>query len=540
MCALHRQLLNVRESLTKIDASLRVLRKESSSKQRDDVSVLCEHSSSSCLPPALSETRPRPSSTMSTSDRRRGTSHHNLRSSASGSSRSSSSVIAPPPRAQLTGAPSASPSPGPENDAPGSGHHEPALTSNKESGSALAAKGKESVLLLKEKDDKIAELKRELSLMEAEFLRELDHLSQNESDSTSFWQSKYSSLNAQLLKADAELELLRTEVNVREADRVELREGWEALRRQLRERDDEVRSLRAQISGLKQWVSTSTTRGDQTSDDAFGDAAAKLGNGLQNWVIVHFRRAKLDFSRADEAIIDDLSELVPMYEELAAPAKIHLLQSIVSSIWVDMIFRAYFVGIPEEQAIHLSEAEKYMASTCSTETVNQWRALTLTMLQKETVKMREATDAAVERVVSRTNRVLDAITITIDGGGGGGGSGGPSASASASASVARDQTLRALVGSAVELARSLRAQKALFAVTMPRVLPHQRVPFEPLLMEDVGGEEDDDEGLAAREIGCVTFPGIVKTGDENGAHLHFQNVVAKARVLCSSCSSGRG
>ena len=45
----------------------------------------------------------------------------------------------------------------------------------------MAAKEKESILL-KEKDDKIAELKRELTIMEAEFTRELDKLSQKEGE----------------------------------------------------------------------------------------------------------------------------------------------------------------------------------------------------------------------------------------------------------------------------------------------------------------------------------------------------------------------
>ncbi len=147
--------------------------------------------------------------------------------------------------------------------------------------------------MLKEKDDKIAELTRELAVMETEFTRELDRLSQKEGDTTSFWQGKCVALNQQLTRSDTELQLLRAEVDVREAERAELREGWELLRRQLKERDDEIRALKSHIAGLKQWVSTSTTRGDQISDEEFGDSMTKLGNGLQNWVIVHFRRAKL-------------------------------------------------------------------------------------------------------------------------------------------------------------------------------------------------------------------------------------------------------
>lgn len=56
-----------------------------------------------------------------------------------------------------------------------------------------------------------------------------------------------------------------------------------------------------------------------------------------------------------------------MYEELAiSETKAAFLQSIVSSILVEMIFDVYFVGLPEEQATQLGQIEQYLAhlSTC--------------------------------------------------------------------------------------------------------------------------------------------------------------------------------
>ncbi|KAI1136600.1 hypothetical protein F5Y05DRAFT_420024 [Hypoxylon sp. FL0543] len=438
---------------------------------------------------------------MSPPDKRRGNAHA-VRSSASSRS---SSIISPPPRAQLTRAASTSSSHGPDSDIA----HDATNSGTKENAASAAVKEKESILL-KEKDDKIAELKRELTIMESEFTRELDRLSQKEGDTASFWQAKHASLNQQLARADTELRLLRAEVDVREAERAELREGWEVLRRELKERDDEIRSLKGHIAGLKQWVSTNTARGDQTSDEQFGDSMAKLANGLQNWVIVHFRRAKLDFTHVDEAIIHDLGELVPMYELLASSAKVHLLQNVVSSVLVENIFNAYFVGLPKDQADQLAQVEKCLASLTSIEAANQWRAMTLTMIRKEaTPRMQEETALVTESTISRVNHILDAIT-------------------NASATDARNHALRGLVHSAVELARLLVVQKATFKVYMPKVFPHQRILFETSTMEDIGAE--DEESLTEREIRCVTFPGMVKTGDENGGHPQFTNVVAKARA----------
>lgn len=213
-----------------------------------------------------------------TSDKRKSTSH-SIRSSASSRG---GSIIAPPPRAQFIRPTSTSTSPPNENDTP----HEQANPISKDGGAAQAAKEREKILY-----DKIVELKRELAANETEFTRALDRLSQNESETASYWQTKYSNLNQQFLRADTELRLLRSEVDVREAEKTELREEWELLQRELGEQDSEIRALRSQIAGLKQWVSTNTKKSDQTSDEEFGETIARLRNGLQNWAVSHFRRS---------------------------------------------------------------------------------------------------------------------------------------------------------------------------------------------------------------------------------------------------------
>ncbi|KAI0113759.1 hypothetical protein GGR51DRAFT_24212 [Nemania sp. FL0031] len=436
---------------------------------------------------------------MSTSDKRKSVGHP-IRSSASSRG---VNIIAAPPRAQFI-RPASTPPPA-ENDAP----HEQASSAGKDGAGAQAAKEREKSL-----QDKIVELKRELAANEAEFTRALDRLSQNESETASYWQTKYSSLNQQFLRVDAELRVLRTEVDVREAEKTELRDEWELLQRELGERDSEIRSLRSQIAGLKQWVSTNTKKSDQTSDEEFGETIATLRNGLQNWAVSHFRKSYFDLGRADQATIDDLGELVPMYEELAVnETKAAFLQSVVSSILVEMVFDVYFVGLPEEQATQLGRIENYVAHLSSTEIVNEWRAFTLSMLRKECIpKMQQETEDVIQNVIARINRILNSIT-------------------NAKATDVRDQALRVLVTKSISLARLLAAQKALFKVTMPKILPYQRVLFEADTMDHIG--EEDEDSLTSREIRCVTFPGIIKTGDENGKHLQYRNVIAKATVLCS-------
>lgn len=64
----------------------------------------------------------------------------------------------------------------------------------------------------------------------------------------------------------------------------------------------------------------------------------------------------------DEATLAELGELVPMYEELAQTAKVHLLQSIVSKVLVEMVFDAYFVGLSNGQTRDFRQMEELLSS----------------------------------------------------------------------------------------------------------------------------------------------------------------------------------
>jgi activating signal cointegrator complex subunit 1 len=205
--------------------------------------------------------------------------------------------------------------------------------------------------------------------------------------------------------------------------------------------------------------------------------------------------------------------LVPTYESQIATTKVHLIQSLVSRLLVIAIFDNYFVGLPQERATELRNYEQYLYSITKDDgKVNQWRSTTLVLLRGSVEQLRPSTDAIVESIVRKINSIMDNIS-------------------DADSSEARDLSLRALINNAIDLSRLLRVQKAVFKTVMPVIEGHQINRFDAEIMEDIGGEDEDS--LEGREIRCVTFPGMIKEGNESGEQTQLRNVIAKARVLCT-------
>ncbi|KAL5890067.1 hypothetical protein ACKVWC_005285 [Pyricularia oryzae] len=450
-------------------------------------------------------------------------------------------VIAPPPRAALPGSakPGAnktpSPSPQPNGSPSSSGRTSPPPPPPPTRVSRTTSQDNDPQQLLREKDQRIAALEREL-----------DSLSHNESERAAFWQVQHSNLHQQFLRTDTELRLLRAEADLRAAERDELRQDWDAARRDLAARECEVVDLRGQVRGLKEWLANSTRSaygggGDAPADDVFADGFSRLYNGLQNWIISNFRRTKLDLSHADADILEELSSLAPTYKDLAKDTKLPLLQSLVSKILVEMVFDSYFIGLSNDQAKQFSQMEALMGSFVEDpELVNQWRATTLTLLSRNaSEKMQEGAARQTNAIIARINRLLSGITTD------------QSTTAAASTvqntalrgpsptpldPVARETSLRQLITTAIDLACQLSVQRALFRVFLPTATAanaDKQTVFDPARMEDVGGLLDEDSLAAGPAVRCAMFPGVVKRGDENGGNLQqYENVISKARVLC--------
>ena len=160
--------------------------------------------------------------------------------------------------------------------------------------------------------------------------------------------------------------------------------------------------------------------------------------------------------------------------------------------------------------------EVWLKGTAKNEAdANQWRAATLGALNMKSLSsdLEWRMEQVIHAVGKEVMDVLGAITIA---------EGLPTESMASQ--------LHVLVKEAITLSRTMRVQKAHFTLWMPIIRQHELHHFDAEMMEDIGGEDEDS--LQGREVRCITFPGVVKEGDENGERMELRNCIAKAKVLC--------
>ena len=219
----------------------------------------------------------------------------------------SRSPITLPPRVALSGRPArVDQSDGQSSDGTADPIPETEATSSREQGEHGGSD-------VDNKNARIAALEKDIAIMEEEFSKELEQLGQKlttESEITAYWQQKHSALNQQFLKTDADLRVLRHEVASRDKQRDDwdrdakafmsmmtgrdgLKDAYHAAKVELARREEEIQQLRAQVKALKDFVSTNSRTDGQVTDEVFGELMQKLGSGLQNWVALNFRRARI-------------------------------------------------------------------------------------------------------------------------------------------------------------------------------------------------------------------------------------------------------
>lgn len=394
-----------------------------------------------------------------------------------------------------------------------------------------------------DKDAIIARLNTSNAQLEADFVTELSHLStkfaetaeeleelkETHKDLQDSWEGlsldfvnyrdQAFHLREELARRVEEEREDKTRITSLLIERETSRGRYEAARAAAKDWEEEVEGLRRQVAGLKTWVSSSGRSQGQVTDEVIRTAVSDLAAGLQNWVLKNYRRSKLlPISDLSEEVRERLDNLCPMWKSIMEGGilRVHLLQSIVSRLLKDLIFGAYFAGLPDGQEEQLRSFEIWLTATASNEAdVNSWRAATLGALNKDSLlgEFGWRTEEVIREVGAEVIDFLSAITVN-----------------EAPVSEMTRTHLHTLIKEAITLARTLRVQKAQFMLWMPMIRQHELRHFDGEKMEDIGGE--DEEFLQGREVKCITFPGVIKEGDENGERMELRNCIAKAKVIC--------
>ena len=214
-----------------------------------------------------------------------------------------------------------------------------------------------------------------------------------------FWSKKHEELHRQYLKTESEYRILQATTADRDGmwkrewerknehlllERDRCRDGFHSAQKVAQDRQEETRELRRQVLDLKHSISTSTRMEGQITDDVFREKIRLLGHDLQNWTITHFRKRDLGtmhaplrpaleadpsstpaLSALSNSAREELSLAVPLYGSLMPGSKLHVVQSIVSSMLCQDIFSHYFFGLQPDWIAQCLQMEAYL-STIST------------------------------------------------------------------------------------------------------------------------------------------------------------------------------
>lgn len=280
-----------------------------------------------------------------------------------------------------------------------------------------------------------------------------------------------------------------------------------------RSRQEDAAQAQKQLSDLKQSVAASTRAGAQVSDTTFKQEFEVLQHEVQNWVVNHLRKIKIEATSQQlcerlETVAEprQLEHLKPVYERFDPAAKIATLQATVASYMLEVFDEPYLYGLQGQTdwAKRSKQAADALRTVLDPETYNRWRAMTFDALRRS-----ESINGPIE---SSANAVAEMICIALQ-------------TLTESDEIDGWQTsLKPIVQRAISLAHLIRSQHSTYTF----VLPSSAETFDPKTMEDVGETGSSSD----HTIRCATFPAMLKTSDESGQTMDEQHVVVKATVVC--------
>ncbi|KAI6811065.1 hypothetical protein KC332_g5201 [Hortaea werneckii] len=282
---------------------------------------------------------------------------------------------------------------------------------------------------------------------------------------------------------------------------------------------DEVHLLQQQLAELKKTISTSTRMSSSVTDSTFAQEMGVLHHELQNWIVLNFRRAKMDIAPNElcnrlegTGDFERVAWLQQVFRVFDPSAKLAFLQCVATVSLLDVFCAELVFGLREEEqwCADLLKSADSMQKTLGSVAYAKWRAATVEAVC-QSAGFQDLLQKAIERVAESICHSLYKLT-EIDAGESG------------------KQSLVGIIKRTASLAHLFSFQQAQYQF----LLPNPGTPFDAETMEDIA---EDGEELSSSVISCVTFPSIIKNGDECGDNTHLRNVIMKSRVLCREVGS---
>ena len=101
----------------------------------------------------------------------------------------------------------------------------------------------------------------------------------------------------------------------------------------------------------------------------------------------------------------------------------------------------------------------------------------------------------------------------------------------ADTSADRQEDLQRIAARAVDIAHSWRSRNAQFDFRFPPNSADRAIMFDPRMMEDIRGEENDSQ---KKTVQMVTFPSVTKLEQGQDPEKPENHVIMKAKVWCGS------
>lgn len=325
--------------------------------------------------------------------------------------------------------------------------------------------------------------------------------------------AKTNDLEGALATKDAELQQLRRELDVARA---------------------KIRDLQSKI--LARGVDEVVVVRDE---DYFDNACQQLCQHVQQWVLRFSKFSDTRVCRAtsevrDEKIVDRFDNAildgsdVDLYLGDRVKRRDVFMSVVMTMIW-EFVFTRYLFGMDRDQRQKLKQLEKNLAEVGPASAVQQWRALTLTLLAKRQA-FRTQKDADTDAVATEILQTLSKFLPPPQ-----------------NLEQQIFDSLKNVMRSAIKLSIEMRTQKAEY-IMLPPLQPEydtngdlaRKVFFNASLMNERSGETSSNDELEAQQavVRMVLFPLVVKKGGDEGGG-DDEIVVCPAQVLIARPEKGK-